>query len=548
MLNGGLGAMSGKTKLLIILMLALLAGNVGLVLMNLSAARHGMAADQAERLRALHESFDIAVYAAETKLTEIAAFSAQTNEVRDALDGALDALRRNGGDVWAAAVDERRRALADVVGLRWNRLQFHYLLRQFGFYLPPNLTAFYRSEAPHRYGDAAPEAQTPAAETAKTGRPSAGFAVDGLTTGLRAAVPIRLSGGAAVLEVGTAFDPILAPICPNSHCGIAVLLAKDAVAATMNGPDLDAQFTDDRRVGPWLIEASTNPAVTRALLTAQNDPTRRDGPGEPIQIGARWFAAAAFPLRDHLGKDDPARPDAGAVLTWISVDEGVKALEMARLRNIAGAAAAFAVISILVCRLVQIATSRLEKEVRRRTSEVQSLLEEVSFLAERDPLTGLYNRRVFQQRLHQEIARSRRTGESFALVIIDLDHFKQINDRWGHPVGDEVLCLLGGLARDNVRTQDAPARIGGEEFALLLPHTDAAGAATLTERLRADLAASPLTVGDGETLTATFSAGVAAWRPGVEEAILMRQADKALYAAKTAGRNRVHISASSEKA
>lgn len=539
--------MSGKTKLLIALMTLLLLGNVAMVLMNLSAARNGMAADQAERLRALRESFDIAVYAAETKLTEIAAFSAQTNEVRDALDGAVQALRDNGGDPRAPEVEERRRALADVVGVRWSRLQFHYMLRQFGFYLPPHLSAFYRAEAPHRYGDPNDGVDALAAQVAKTGRPAAGFAVDGLTTGLRAAVPMPLGDSTAVLEVGTAYDPILAPICPNSHCGIAVLLPQDRTAARMSADDMAAQFTDNRRIGPWLIEASTNPAVTRALLSEKTT-TRDLGPGSPIQIGARWYAAAAFPLRDHLGKDDDARGDAGMVLTWISVDEGVKALEEAEQRNIAGAAAAFAVISILAFWLVRLATSKLENEVRRRTSEVQSLLEEVSFLAERDPLTGLYNRRVFSQRLHQEVARAKRTGETFALVIIDLDHFKQINDRWGHPVGDEVLCLTGALIRENVRTQDVPARIGGEEFALLLPHTDAGGAAALTERLRQQLTTQSLTVAENESLTATFSAGVATWRPGVEEAILMRQADKALYAAKTAGRNRVHIGSSSEKA
>jgi diguanylate cyclase (GGDEF)-like protein len=532
--------MSRKHKLLIVLLSAVLAGNIGLVAMNLATAREGMIAAQSERLRALREGFDIALYAAETKLTEIAAFSIQTEDVRAMLTDALATLEQAGGDQHAPLVEERRRQLADLIGRRWTRLQFHYMLRQFGFYLPPDLAAFYRAEAPHRYGEAT-ETGALAKQVAATGKPAAGFALDALTTGVRAAVPVDLGGRAAVVEVGTAFDPILAPICPNSHCGVAVLLPSAAVADDMNTYDMDAQFTDNRRIGDWLVEASTNPAVTRALLAPERQALSVGSVGRPVQVGARWFATMSFPLRDFLGKDDPDRPAVGQVLIWLSVDEAMKALEQAKIRNIIGAVAGFLIVSLLIYLLVQLATSKLEAEIRRRTSEVQSLLEEVSFLAERDPLTGLYNRRIFTQRLHQELARARRTGEPFSIVSIDLDHFKLINDRYGHPTGDQVLCLVGTLIRDGVRAEDAPARVGGEEFALLLPHTDAAGAAVLAERLRAELAAAPVLIGAEEYLRPTFSAGVTAWTADADEDSLLRAVDRALYVAKATGRDRVVI-------
>lgn len=533
--------MSGKHKLLIVLLLALAAGNAALVELSQNAARRGMAAAQAERLEALRAGFDIAVGAAETKLTEIAAFSIETEDVRDLLSSALTALARHGGDHHAPEVEAIRRQLADVIGRRWSRLQFHYMLRQFGFYLPPDRAAFYRAEAPHRYGDGPAATDSLPAQVAATGRAATGFAVDGLTTGVRAAAPVFIDGRWAVAEAGTAFDPILAPICPNSHCGITVLLPQANVAARMTAMDFDALFTENRRVGDWLVEASTNPAVTRALLAPERgDPASRPA-GEPVQIGARWFATMTFPLRDHLGKDDPSRPDAGRVLIWLNVDEAMKALEQAKNRNIVAAVVGFVVIGGLIWFLMRLATSKLEAEVRRRTSEVQSLLEEVSFLAERDPLTGLYNRRVFTQRLHAEIARARRTHISFAVVSIDLDHFKQVNDRHGHPVGDQVLCLLGGLIRDGVREQDAPARMGGEEFALLLPDTDAAGAVALAERLKSELSRSPILLPEGGALAATFSAGVVVWRPGADEDSLLRDVDRALYRAKAAGRDRVMV-------
>ena len=531
--------MSGKHKLLMVLLLALAAGNAALVELSQTAAQRGMVAAQAERLEALRAGFDIAVGAAETKLTEIAAFSVETDDVRDLLAAALAALARHDGDHRAPEVEAIRRQLADVIGRRWTRLQFHYMLRQFGFYLPPDRAAFYRAEAPHRYGDGPTAADSLPAQVAATGRPAAGFAVDGLTTGVRAAAPVHIDGRWAVAEAGAAFDPILTPICPNSHCGIAVLLPRDAVAARMTAMDFDAQFTDNRRVGDWLMEASTNPAVTRALLAPERgDPALRPA-GEPVRIGARWFATLTFPLRDHLGKDDPSRPDAGRVLVWLNVDEAVKALDEARDRNIAAAVVGFIIIGGLILWLVRLATAKLEAEVRRRTSEVQSLLEEVSFLAERDPLTGLYNRRIFTQRLHAEIARAQRTSQGFAVVSIDLDHFKRINDRHGHPMGDQVLCLLAGLIRDGVRAQDVAARMGGEEFALLLPATDAAGAMALAERLKTAFAEAEIPLAEGGVLTVTFSAGVAVWRADLDEASLLRDVDRALYRAKAAGRNRV---------
>lgn len=533
--------MSGKHKLLAVLLLTLAAGNAALVESSQTSARRGMAAAQAERLEALRAGFDIAVGAAETKLTEIAAFSVETEDVRDLLAAALAALARNGGDQHAPEVEAVRRQLADVIGRRWTRLQFHYMLRQFGFYLPPDRTAFYRAEAPHRYGDGAAAADSLPALVAATGRPATGFAVDSLTTGVRAAAPVYIDGRWAVAEAGTAFDPILAPICPNSHCGVAVLLPRGDVVARMTAIDFNEQFTENRRIGDWLMEASTNPAVTRALLAPERgDPALRPA-GEPVQIGARWFATMTFPLRDHLGKDDPSRPDAGRVLIWLNVDEAMKALDEARRRNITAAIVGFVVIGGLIWWLMRLATARLEAEVRRRTSEVQSLLEEVSFLAERDPLTGLYNRRVFGQRLHAEIARAQRSGQGFAVVSIDLDHFKQINDRHGHPMGDQVLCLLAGLVRDSVRAQDVAARLGGEEFALLLPATDAAGAVALAERLKAELAAAQIPLAEGGALTVTFSAGVALWRAEADEASMLRDVDRALYRAKAAGRNRVQV-------
>jgi diguanylate cyclase (GGDEF)-like protein len=167
--------------------------------------------------------------------------------------------------------------------------------------------------------------------------------------------------------------------------------------------------------------------------------------------------------------------------------------------------------------------------------------EEVYQLATHDALSELCNRRHFNELADKEIARTLRHQRSLALVIADLDHFKRINDSLGHVAGDAVLRQFSAILRCHVRSDDIAARIGGEEFAVLLPETAIEEARALAERLREAVAVADFEAGD-ETLRLTVSAGIAvldADRASRSE--LMRAADRALYRAKDAGRNRVCV-------
>jgi len=164
-------------------------------------------------------------------------------------------------------------------------------------------------------------------------------------------------------------------------------------------------------------------------------------------------------------------------------------------------------------------------------------------LAKTDTLTGLDNRREFQRRLDGEIERSRRYARPLSLLMLDIDHFKVINDTYGHPAGDEVLRTLAGLIRRALRPADQPARYGGEEFAVILPETPAAGAHAVAERLRGAIAAAPFALGAGTTVYPTVSIGVAGFLEDADAGpALVAAADRALYAAKKAGRNCVRAS------
>ncbi|MBA3261986.1 MAG: GGDEF domain-containing protein [Thermoleophilaceae bacterium] len=157
-------------------------------------------------------------------------------------------------------------------------------------------------------------------------------------------------------------------------------------------------------------------------------------------------------------------------------------------------------------------------------------------LATTDGLTGLLNQRAFHERLEREVAGALAAGRPLGLVVIDLDHFKAVNDRYGHAQGDRVLEAVAERLTSVVRATDVAARLGGEEFALILPDAGPASAAATAERARVAIAA--LTVG-ARSLTA--SAGIATCpENGTEAARLLQRADSALYSAKRSGRNRCH--------
>jgi diguanylate cyclase (GGDEF)-like protein len=155
-----------------------------------------------------------------------------------------------------------------------------------------------------------------------------------------------------------------------------------------------------------------------------------------------------------------------------------------------------------------------------------------------DPLTGLARRHVLEDALRREAARLRRTGGSVALVSIDLDHFKSVNDTWGHRVGDQVLARVGRLLRHSARNIDLAARLGGEEMGVLLFDTSLEGASAFADRFRTNLAELEVPVGTGAVVRVTASCGIAVAADLVDADELMEAADRVLYQAKNEGRDR----------
>ncbi|WP_108444547.1 GGDEF domain-containing protein [Halomonas denitrificans] len=173
--------------------------------------------------------------------------------------------------------------------------------------------------------------------------------------------------------------------------------------------------------------------------------------------------------------------------------------------------------------MIDISEQMLEEDRLRRLSDT-------------DDLTGLANRRKLMTRLDEELSLSNRHGLPLSLMMLDLDHFKSINDTWGHLQGDQVLRELASLCQGILREEDLMARLGGEEFAVLLPLTPESHCRQLAERLRRRIAEHDFGVGRGQI---TISIGIAEHRVGDSREILMQRVDDSLYAAKHGGRNRV---------
>ncbi|KAE9641549.1 GGDEF domain-containing protein [Pseudomonas sp. PB106] len=185
----------------------------------------------------------------------------------------------------------------------------------------------------------------------------------------------------------------------------------------------------------------------------------------------------------------------------------------------------------------------LSERVAHMEQEAQGFREHLEVQRQKamiDPLTGLPNRAAWSERLEQEIQQWQQHGNTLSLAMLDLDHFKRINDNYGHLAGDKVLKIIATVLRKRLRGSDFIARFGGEEFVLLLPATPPAVGAKLLETLRAAIEACPFHF-KGERVTITISMGLASFRAGEHSDLVLKRADQALYRAKNAGRNRVEL-------
>ncbi|WP_344867163.1 GGDEF domain-containing protein, partial [Planomonospora alba] len=180
------------------------------------------------------------------------------------------------------------------------------------------------------------------------------------------------------------------------------------------------------------------------------------------------------------------------------------------------------------------------QQLRDQVATIEALRADLAEQAVRDTLTGLHNRRYLMEALQRELRLATSAGTPLSVALLDIDHFKQINDRYGHGAGDQVLMRFAKLVGGRIRIDDVVARYGGEEFVIVLPGATGDQALERIDAIRTWVAAGRMPAG-GHTLSVTFSAGVATLTGKQKAEELLHAADEALYEAKRAGRNRVHL-------
>jgi diguanylate cyclase (GGDEF)-like protein len=198
--------------------------------------------------------------------------------------------------------------------------------------------------------------------------------------------------------------------------------------------------------------------------------------------------------------------------------------------------AAAGLIFLVIAAMAGASTLRAQNRTRR-------MAEQLRLSATTDELTGLPNRRAFLHALEIELARARRSGSPLSVAVADVDFFKRVNDKYGHGGGDDVLRALARIAEQSMRTGDLVGRLGGEEFAILMPDTDEMQARIACERLRGAVSGRKIRLGSGEEVALTLSTGVALLAAGEDRDRLVSRADGALYQAKEGGRNQVRMAA-----
>lgn len=194
-----------------------------------------------------------------------------------------------------------------------------------------------------------------------------------------------------------------------------------------------------------------------------------------------------------------------------------------------------------------VARVELHLKVMRLQRQLLEKNRQLAHLSTTDALTGLRNRRFLEERLQVEFQRAQRYGTPLCVVLADLDHFKAVNDRYGHAAGDAVLRFVGERLRHRLRATDLGGRFGGEEFLVILSHQSLEGGRVFAERWRSEVAAEPVATEEGDRIPVRLSAGIARYAPGLASPeSLVARADEALYRAKAAGRDCVALADSDE--
>lgn len=531
---------TGHTRLFLILSLLILLADALFVALNHVSDRQALQARLQSEGEQLRKAFHVALSMTLNNMSQLATFVAASPEVQRLFTEAGQAVADEGGGPGGERAAQLRRQLYATVSPGWDRMTREYQVRQLHFHLGPGSTSFLRVHKPERFGDNMDRLRHMIVDVNRDQLPRQGLELGRVYAGLRGVVPVysspRRDEAVGALEVGTSFSTLIGSLSAAVGQQVAVLLREDRVErATWNRPD--EPLTTDCGC---FIEATSSADLDRVLAARQRQGWAAgsfDTRTGLLDTAAGPVAVTEFGIADYIGLRDGHAEPVGRVMIWRAADQDLLALHRATWINVLYALVGFVIIELVLYLSIRLTLRRLEQQVEQRTREMRVLNARLEAIAHQDYLTGVYSRRHFMERLQQEINRSRREQTPLSLLMLDIDHFKSINDQWGHQTGDDVLAALGELLRSRCRDYDVVGRYGGEEFCLLLPGANGEQAWRIAEALRQQIR-DRIRLAEAPDVEVTASFGIAELRPEQTLENWFREADQALYRAKREGRNR----------
>ncbi|MEW6765418.1 MAG: diguanylate cyclase [Pseudomonadota bacterium] len=464
-----------------------------------------------------------------------------------AAEGTNRELVRNAAEsnMWGerADLDIARELLRDYLQDGWNAWRSGQYFRQLHFVLADG-SSLLRMHKPDFHGDDLTEVRPMIMDSMARNTPRDGYEFGKLYGGFRAVVPISEnnpgSGDPAVVaavEVGLSGQSVFHAMTEQFGIQAAIILHEDYVI-----PRLDKLAYEQHGIrqmdacASCFLDTSTDVQVSDIIRQL---PAVFHGPRwQLVKLEQQTMLVASMPLHDYWTRIHGG-PSIGTILLWHDADRLLAQHRQAWHSLLLTNLLSITILLLAAQFIMRRSHGWMEQRISQQTERIRTLLTTSQEQAMIDPLTMCYNRRYLTQRMDDLIAQHARHGHSFAVLMIDIDHFKNVNDQWGHLCGDEVLRLVAEILRNLSRSGDVCARYGGEEFCILLPNSTREGAHLLGERIRLEIINKRKQVTCARDIPLSVSIGVAEYAPGEDSQQIIKRTDSALYAAKTQGRNRV---------
>lgn len=528
-----------NNKCLILLSLLLIIPHGIFMYTNYNAIKTDVLGDVSSWATTSQNIFNLALNEKATSMQQIATYVGNSPEIKQLFLTAKKTLQANDNNYEAPEVKKIRQKLYESVKHSWDVMRKRYDVRQLHFHFGPGSRSFLRVHKPEKYGDVMNTVRYTIVDANTLLKPTKGFETGRIDAGIRGVIPVigeDASTGQPLpigaLEAGTSFSFLLKMLHEKLATNFAVLCSSEHIRKNMWPESIAKTFDESSKVGSYFIEDSTIPStMTKEFflhLPPHVNTLRANDVGSIIAIGQKHYQIAHFPLRDYRGNLNPDLPDAGMVLAWQDITPTWKSFTTSVQMNIIVVFISLILLEIILISGWKFGSRQLQQTIDKQTAELEAL-------ATRDQLTGILNRRKLEEYFTQEINRHHRYNTLFSVIMFDLDHFKKVNDTWGHDVGDLVLKKVVALTLKHIREIDIFARWGGEEFIILLPQTDIQQAQKLAERLRIAVADTLI----NDTIAITISLGLAQHNQNETMDEILKRVDQCLYAAKDAGRNQV---------